>query len=131
MEVTGAVKYVQRFQLWSVAAICVGLVAVPTGALADCNVQPGTVVTKANWQQYKDCFSEGVQKFWEGGGFWKMPDDAQIHVGKPHNWMLPKPYVDATEKYGGQTRLAMKPNEEIKLNTYVAGGPTPHTSSRR
>ncbi len=78
-------KYLRSFQLWTVAAICVGLFA--TRALADCNVQPGTVITKANSQQYKDCFSNGVQKFWEGSGYWKMPDDAEIHVGKPHIWM--------------------------------------------
>ncbi len=117
-------KSLRNFQLWSVAAVCVGLFA--TRALADCNVQPGTVITKANSQQYKDCFSNGVQKFWEGSGYWKMPDDAEIHVGKPHTWTLPKPYVDATEKYGGQARLVKEPNGEYKLDNYVAGTPFPN-----
>jgi hypothetical protein len=29
----------------------------PAVALADCDVKPGTVITKQNWTQYKDCFS--------------------------------------------------------------------------
>jgi len=112
--------------IW-LAAIMLGFAA-PATALADCNVTPGTVITKANWQQYKDCFSEGVQYLWEGSGFWKMPDDVEIHVGKQHSWTLPKPFVEATEKYGGQTRLTKQPNGTYKLENYVAGVPFPNPS---
>ena len=63
--------------------------AVPAPVLADCNVSPGVVITKANWQQYKGCFSDGVQEFWRGAYFWKMPDDVEIHVGQQHTWTLP------------------------------------------
>src|ERR1700757_4004865 len=74
-------------------------------AWAECNPAPGTVIQQSNWQKYKDCFSEGVQYFWGGDGFGKMPDAVGIQVGQPHHWELPKPYVEATEKYGSQTRL--------------------------
>src|SRR5438876_5440265 len=109
------------------AAVVFGLSA-PVVASAECNVAPGTVINKANWQQYKDCFSEGIHYLWEGSGFWKMPDDVQIHVGPQHNWTLPKPYVEATEKYGGQTRLVKQPDGRYKLENYVAGLPFPHPS---
>ena len=35
--------------------ICLGFLA-PAVALADCDVKPGTIITKQNWTQYKDCF---------------------------------------------------------------------------
>jgi hypothetical protein len=115
-----------RKTLGSLLAICFALTASVALALADCKVTPGTVINKGNWRQYKDCFSEGVQHFWQGDLFWKMPDDAAIHVGQPHNWSLPKPYVEATEKYGGQTRLVKQADGHYKLENYVAGLPFPN-----
>lgn len=91
----------------------------------ECNASPGLVITKQNWMQYKDCFSVGVQHFWQGDMFWKMPDDVEIHVGPQHHWTLPKPYVEATEKYGSQTQLVQQPNGEYKLENYIAGTPFP------
>jgi len=108
--------------------ICFGLAASAALALADCAATPGTVITKQNWMQYQDCFSEGVQHFWLGDLFWKMPDDAEVHVGQPHHWTLPKPYMEATEKYGGQTRLVKQPDGHYKLENYVAGQPFPNPS---
>jgi hypothetical protein len=108
-------------------AICFGFLA-PALALADCDVKPGTVITKQNWTQYKDCFSYGEQRLWQGDLFWKMPDDVEIHVGQEHHWTLPKPYVEATEKYGEQTRLAKQPDGRYKLENYVAGSPFPNPS---
>jgi Protein of unknown function (DUF1329) len=107
--------------------ICLGFLA-PAAALADCSVKPGTVITKQNWTQYKDCFTYGEQRFWQGDLFWKMPEDVEIHVGQEHRWTLPKPYVDATEKYGGQTRLVKQPDGLYKLENYVAGLPFPNPS---
>jgi hypothetical protein len=114
---------------WGVLlAICLGLMAPATVALADCNAKPGVTVTKQNWMQYKDCFSEGVQHFWIGDLFYKMPDDVSMHVGPHLNFNLPKPYVEATEKYGGQTRLVQQPDGKYKLENYVAGLPFPNPS---
>ncbi|HKV54191.1 MAG TPA: DUF1329 domain-containing protein [Candidatus Binataceae bacterium] len=109
-------------------AICLGMLAPPAAVYAACDPAPGTVITKSNWQQYKDCFSEGVQHFWEGDLFWKMPDDVEIHVGPEHTWTLPKPFVEATEKYGGQTRLEKQADGRYKLVNYVAGVPFPNPS---
>jgi uncharacterized protein DUF1329 len=100
--------------------------AVPRGALADCRVSPGTVITKSNWHQYVDCFSDGVQVLWQGSEFWRMPDDVEIHVGQQHSWTLPKSFTDATEQYGSQTRLVKQPNGRYKLDNYVAGFPFSH-----
>jgi hypothetical protein len=108
--------------------ICLGLLAPAAVALADCNVSPGTTITKQNWMQYKDCFSEGVQHFWQGDLFYKMPDDTQIKVGPQHTWTLPKPYIEATEKYGSQTRLVKQADGQYKLENYVAGTPFPNPS---
>src|SRR6202022_4411652 len=109
-------------------AICLGFLAPAVALAADCDVKPGTVITKQNWKQYKDCFTYGEQRLWEGDLFWKMPDDVEIHVGAPHHWTLPKPYVEATEKYGGQARLVKQPNGLYKLDNYVAGLPFPNPS---
>src|SRR5260370_42389658 len=107
--------------------ICFGFLA-PAVALADCNVKPGTINTKQNWMQYKDCFTYGEQRLWQGDMFWKMPDDVEIHVGQQHQWTLPKPYVEATEKYGGQARLVKQPDGLYKLDNYVAGLAFSHPS---
>jgi Protein of unknown function (DUF1329) len=109
-------------------ALCLGLLGSAGMAMADCNVKPGDVITKQNWMQYKDCFSEGVQHFWQGDLFYKMPDDVHMKVGPQHNWTLPKPFTDATEKYGSQTRLVKQADGRYKLENYVAGLPFPNPS---
>jgi hypothetical protein len=110
-------------------AVCLIITAPLADAFAaGCDPAVGTVINKANWQQYKDCFSDGVQAFWQGSYFWKMPDDVEIHVGKQHSWTLPKPYVEATEKYGGQTQLVKRSDGRYMLENYVAGLPFPHPS---
>ena len=113
-----------------IALIGVGLLLplLPVVAIADCNVTQGTTITKQNWVQYRDCFSEGIQHLWQGDLFYKMPDDVQIRVGPQHNWTLPRPYIEATEKYGGQTRLVKQPDGRYKLENYVAGTPFPNPS---
>jgi hypothetical protein len=103
--------------------IFITLLALPTKAVATCNPSPGTVITKQHWMQYKDCFSDGVQAFWQGTYFWKMPDDVAIHVGPRHTFVLPGPYVAATEKYGSQTRLVKQADGRYMLENYVAGQP--------
>src|SRR5271170_358652 len=117
----------RRALLWVFGA-CLTLLALPARGSADCTAKPGTVITMANWQQYKDCFSDGVQTFFSGSDFWKMPDDVEIHVGPQHQWNLPKPYVEATEKYGSQTRLIKEADGRYRLDNYVAGTPFPNPS---
>jgi hypothetical protein len=86
-------------------------------------VAPGTVITKANWMQYKQFFSDGEIGLWEGKWFWKMPDDAQINVGPTKVYPLPAPFVELTEKYGDQTQLVKQPDGRWQVKNYVAGMP--------
>ena len=111
-----------------VAATLLGLGWGSLTASAACNPAPGTVINTGNWQKYKDCFSQGEQTFWLGTNFWKMPDDVELHVGPPHHWDLPKPYVEATEKYGSQTRLVKQADGRFLLQNYIAGTPFPSPS---
>ncbi|MGH7932415.1 MAG: DUF1329 domain-containing protein [Candidatus Binataceae bacterium] len=111
-----------------IIALCLGMVVPPAAALADCNPAPGTVITMQNWTQYKDCFSDGVKALWQGSYFWKMPADVEIHVGKQHTWTLPKPFMEASEKFGDQTRLVKQEDGRFKLENYTAGFPFPHPS---
>jgi hypothetical protein len=41
---------------------------------------------------------------------------------------LPKPYVEATEKYGGQARLTLQADGRYRLENYIAGVPFPNPS---
>jgi Protein of unknown function (DUF1329) len=120
--------HVSRRTCWLIGLCLLGLLAPSVEAIAACNPSPGTVITTQNWMQYKDCFSDGVQVFWQGTYFWKMPDDVAIQVGPQHTFVLPKPYRDATEKYGGQTRLVKQADGRLKLVNYVAGLPFPNPS---
>jgi hypothetical protein len=88
-------------------------------------IPPGTVITQANWQQYKQFFSDGEIYLWQGSGFWKMPPDVHIEVGPTKVYPLPPPFVEATEKYGSQTRLEKQGDGRWKLLNYVAGVPFP------
>jgi hypothetical protein len=86
-------------------------------------IAPGTVITKSNWMQYKQFFSDGEIGLWEGKWYWKMPDDVQINVGPTKIYPLPPPFVEATERYGGQTELVKQSNGEWVLKNYIAGMP--------
>jgi hypothetical protein len=112
--------------LTTLTGLLIGLLLMGAEVGATCNPAPGTVITMSNWTQYKDCFGEGEQYFWQSSGFYKMPADVEIHVGAPHQWNSPKPYVEATEKYGGQTRLIKQPDGRYKLDNYIAGVPFPN-----
>jgi len=69
--------------------ICLGILAPAAALAADCDVKPGTVISKQNWTQYKDCFTYGEQRLWQGDLFWKIPEDVEIHVGVQHHYTFP------------------------------------------
>src|ERR1700680_897507 len=71
-----------------------------TAAPATDSITPGTTITKANWQQFKQFMSDGMVALFEGKYFWKMPAGVEIEVGPTVNHPLSKNYVAATEKYG-------------------------------
>jgi Protein of unknown function (DUF1329) len=112
-------------------ALCVGIAVPWTAAFAQGDTETipaGTKITKQNWRQYKKFFSDGEIYFWEGQGFWKMPDDVEMDVGEPHHFTLPAPFVEANEKYGSQTRLVKMPDGRFQLTNYIAGFPFPNPS---
>jgi Protein of unknown function (DUF1329) len=84
-------------------------------------IAPGTVITKQNWQKYKQFMTPGMIGLFEGKWFWKMPDDVQMHVRKTKIYPLPPNYVTATEKFGHQTRVVHLPNGHNDVANYVAG----------
>jgi hypothetical protein len=86
----------------------------------------GTSITMANWQQYKSVMPLGMIKLFEGSYGWKMPADVQMPIGPAHYGIIPKSWVEATEKYGSQTGVEMLPNGHYKIQNYVAGTPFLH-----
>jgi Protein of unknown function (DUF1329) len=90
------------------------------------SLQPGTTITAQNWQQYKDFMPLAMQDFFEGKFFWKMPADIQMNVRETKIYPLPKGYTEATERYGGQTRVIHLPDGHNDVQGYVAGRPFPN-----
>ena len=86
----------------------------------------GTVITTANWRQYKDFMPDGMVKLFAGEYSLKMPDAARIEIGPPVIHPLPKGYLDATEKYAGQVKLIELPDGGLTLTGYQGGIPFPN-----
>src|ERR1700733_14162065 len=82
---------------------------------------PGTKITMANWQQFKNFMPLGMQKFFEGTYGWKMPADVEIDVGPTHMGNVTKNYIEATEKYGSQDTVTVLPNGHMQINNYQGG----------
>jgi hypothetical protein len=93
-------------------SVIVGIAAVALPARAE--VKPGDVITKDNVADAGDMISPGVQ--------WCVRHGMAIHVVAPQKIDLPKPYLDATEKYSSQVRLGP---DGLTLQHYVAGFPFP------
>jgi hypothetical protein len=89
-------------------------------------VPPGTVITMANWQQYRTFMPDGMAALFEGKYFWKMPQDVRIEIGPTIINPLPKNYLDATEKYARMDRLVELSNGGLTLENYRGGIPFPH-----
>jgi hypothetical protein len=95
------------------------------GALSE-TIPPGTVITMANWQNYRAFMPEGMVALFEGKYFWKMPPDVRIEIGPTVIHPLPKNYLAATEKYAQQVRLVELPDGGISLENYHGGIPFPN-----
>ncbi|HJU11077.1 MAG TPA: DUF1329 domain-containing protein [Candidatus Binataceae bacterium] len=89
-------------------------------------IQPGTKVTMQNWQQYRQFMPLGMQGLFEGKYFWRMPADVEMDVRQTRVYPLPRGYQEATERYGGQTRIVHLPNGHNDVQGYVAGRPFPN-----
>jgi hypothetical protein len=86
----------------------------------------GTTITMANWQQYKSVMPLGLIKLFQGSYGWKMPADVQMTIAPAHYGIIPKTWVEATEKYGSQTEAVPLPNGHMMIKNYYAGTPFLH-----
>src|SRR5712691_10261956 len=86
----------------------------------------GTKITTANWQQYKQFLPLGMVELFSGKNFWKIPQDAELNVGPAVHDFLPTSWVQATEKYGGQTTVEVLPNGHYVMRNYHVGTPFPN-----
>jgi hypothetical protein len=93
------------------------------GSVEPAAIPPGTKITMANWERYKQFMPDGMVVLFEGRSFWKMPPDIEIDVEPTIINPLPKNYMAATEKYGSQVKLVSLPDGGFTLNGYVAGIP--------
>jgi len=92
--------------------------------------QPGTMITYANWQQYKQFMPPAMQALFAGQHFWKMPDDVQMEVGPTISMPLPPTYLAATEKNASRVTLKKLPDAGYIPEGYVAGIPFPNPLSQ-
>jgi hypothetical protein len=98
----------------------------PAPSADSASIPDGTVVTTANWPQYKDFMPDGMIKLFAGEYNLKMPSDAQLQIGPTVIHPLPKGYLDATEKYSSQVKLIELPDGGLTLNGYQGGVPFPN-----
>lgn len=85
----------------------------------------GTIITKANWTEYRDVMPDGLVALFEGKYFWKVPDDVEIEVGPMTQFKDPQKYIEDTEKYAGQATLREGEGGGIVIENYTAGLPFP------
>jgi Protein of unknown function (DUF1329) len=95
------------------------------GALS-ATIPPGTIITMANWQQYRTFMPEGMAALFEGRYFWRMPADVRIEIGRTIINPLPKNYLAATEKYAPMVRVVELPDGGLTLADYRGGAPFPN-----
>jgi hypothetical protein len=117
-----------KFARSGVFVVCLFLLTVP--ALAQESqppLPPGTRITQQNWQQYKSYFPQGLIEIWGGTHPWKLPADAVMEVGPVREYPNPPSWYEATEKYGGQTKLVKLDTGGYSVSGYVTGIPFPRT----
>ena len=79
-------------------------------------VTPGTVINKANADQFKDVLPVGIHKLLKEGMF-------EMKVGATTQFMINSSYINATKTNLNKTKLGAKPGEN--LVGYLAGRPFP------
>jgi hypothetical protein len=114
------------------AGLCAGIAAAGENPQASMDgallqtIPPGTVITTANWQQYRSFMPDGMAALFEGKYFWKMPPGVRIEIGPTVIHPLPKNYLAATEKYAPMVRAVELPNGGMTLENYRGGIPFPN-----
>jgi Protein of unknown function (DUF1329) len=102
----------RRTNLW--LALLVGVTTAAIGTPLRADVQPGDVITKDNADKVKDLVSPGVE--------WCVKHGMKMKIVPYQKVEWNKAYREATEKYGGQTKLAP---DGRSLIGHVAGLPFP------
>ena len=92
--------------------------------------QPGTQITYANWQEYKEFMPPAMQALFIGEHFWKMPADLQMEVGPTLPMPLPPTYLADTEKNAGRVSLRKLPDAGYIPQGYATGIPFPNPLSQ-
>ena len=92
---------------------------------------PGTKITYANWEQYKEFMPPAMQALFAGEYFWKMPADVQMEVGPTLPIPLPPAYLADTEKNAGQVTLQKLPGAGYIPAGYTTGLPFPTRLANR
>jgi hypothetical protein len=113
--------------LYMAFAIIAGLASSGTFAAAaeSGSIQPGTVITEQNWQQYKAFMPEGMETLFRGDSHWTFPADFQMVVGPTHSYPVPAVYRENTEKYSKNVKIRTLPDGGLTIDGYVAGLPFP------
>lgn len=108
------------FWLSGVAAAQMSFDRAAYKALADSSstatIPPGTKITMANWQQYKQFMPLWMQAAYSGQYHWTVEPKPEytVEVAPTVHYPLPSKFVENTEKYGGQTKLEQLPDGGMK-----------------
>ena len=101
---------------WKRVVPCLLAAAVLLGSsVSFADVAPGDIITKANVDKVKDLISPGLE--------WCVRHGMQMKIVPTKKIEWNKAYREATEKYGGQTKLAP---DGRSLIGHVAGLPFPN-----
>jgi hypothetical protein len=90
------------------------------------SIPSGTVITRENWRQYKQVMPLGMIELFGDQYHWKMPERVQIAVGPTERGLLPRTYLEASEKYGSATKVVRRPNGRMDIEGYRGGIPFPN-----
>lgn len=112
------------YRMLGCAVLMLGLLATPVFA-GENSISPGTRINKRNWRQYSEFMSAGLQALFSGDYFWKIPDGAEIRVGRTLSIPLPRQYRQDTAAFSGQVTLKPLAGGGTALDNYVAGVPFP------
>ncbi len=93
-------------------ALALAVASVVPSASAD--VAPGDIITGSNIEKIKDLSSPGLM--------WIIKNGVTMKIVAPKKIALPPPYLQATEQYSGQVKLAA---DGQSIENWVAGAPFP------
>jgi Protein of unknown function (DUF1329) len=93
-------------------------------------IPPGTRITLANWQQYKQFMTVGMQAAFSGKYFFHITADPMytVVVGATTNVGAPSQFLADGEKYGSQVKLKPAKTGGYTIEGWVAGPPFPNPS---